>query len=227
MARPIVNSYHHIHQAIGGELLKLEEHARNVDPASRESVGGFAGHLAMLKAIQEAHSHEEEEGFWPLIEQRIPGATASFLFDHEAERRYFDEIEAALAELQSGGDKQDAARRLYRYAVTLSSHLIHHMAKEEAQPYSQFADRLSEQEEAAIIHKVYEDLPAEMLQQAMPWWASYQSPEDIAEEADTLLSYAPPEKARMILSVVTNSLPPEKWSALKGLRSQLVEYRTV
>jgi iron-sulfur cluster repair protein YtfE (RIC family) len=224
----LVNTYHHLHSAIGGELLKLEEHARTVDASSPESVGGFAGHLGMLKMIQDTHSREEEDGFWPLIEAKMPGATASFLFDHEAERRYFGEIESALAELQTGpGDKQDAARRLYRYAVILSSHLIHHMAKEEAQPYSQFADRLSEQEEAAIIHKLYDDLPADLLQQALPWYASYQSPNDLVEEANTLLSYADPDKARMILTVIANSLPPDKWSAVLGLQSRLADYRTV
>lgn len=226
--RPLVTSFHHIHTAIGGELLKLEEHARNVDTSSPESVGGFAGHLGMLKAIQDAHSHEEENGLWPAIEERMPGATASFMFDHEAERRYFGEIQSALRELQGdSSDKQDAAKRMYRYCVALSSHLIHHMEKEEVQPYSQFADRLSNEEEAAIIRATYDNLPPEMLQQAMPWWASYQSPEDLADAGDILLSAAEPNKARMVLNAALNSLPPEKWSAVKGLRPQLAEYRTV
>ena len=43
MARPLVNSFHYIHTAIGGELQKLEEHALSVDPNSPESIGGFAG----------------------------------------------------------------------------------------------------------------------------------------------------------------------------------------
>ncbi|MPZ48391.1 MAG: hypothetical protein GEU75_03605 [Dehalococcoidia bacterium] len=225
MTRPLVGSFHHIHTAIGGELLKLEEHARMVDPSNAESVGGFAGHLGMLEAIQETHSHEEENALWPKIEAKLPGATASFLFDHEAERRYFVEIKAALGEVQAGGDKQAAAARLYRTCVALSAHLTHHMAKEEAQPYSQFADAMTPEEEAKVIYGIYEGLPEEMVTQAMPWFASYQSPADIVDEAETLLTMARPEKARLMLNAVVKSLPPEKWAELEKLKPSLAEFR--
>jgi iron-sulfur cluster repair protein YtfE (RIC family) len=223
----MVNSYHYIHNAIGGELLKLEEHARTIDPSNPESVGGFAGHLGMLTGIQDSHSHEEENGVWPLIEAKIPGLTNSFLFDHEGERKYIAEIRSALGELQQGnGDKEASKARLYRNTVALSSHLIHHMAKEEAQLYSAFADKMTEAEEGQLIHEVYQGLPNELIVQAMPWWASYQSPEGIVEEAATLRRWADPEKARLILSTVANSLPPEKWSAVEKLEPQLAEYRS-
>ena len=181
----------------------------------------------MLEAIQEAHSHEEENGLGPMIEARIPGATAGFLFDHEAERGYLAEMKAALAELQqSSGDKKEASGRVYRTAVALSAHLIHHMAKEEAQPYAQFADKLSEQEESKIIYDVYEGLPEELVVQAMPWWASYQSPQDIVDEAETLLTMARPEKARLVVGTVLKSLPPQKWAEVEKLKPDLAQLRT-
>jgi hemerythrin-like domain-containing protein len=224
--RPLVSSYRHIHKAIGGELLKLEAHARSVDPNNPESVGGFAGHLGMFTGIQDAHSHEEEQGVWPQIESKLPGLTQTFLFDHEGERKYVADIKSALAELQrGGGDKQDAAARLYRSTVALASHLIHHMAKEEALLYVPFADRLSEQEESKIVYDTYEGLPEEMVVQAMPWWASYQTPEDIVQAAGILERHARPEKARLVTGAVVNSLPPERWAEVQRLGPQLAEFR--
>jgi DUF438 domain-containing protein len=223
--RPIVGSYYHIHTAISGELLKLEAHAKSLDPNNAEAVGGFAGHFGMLSAIQEAHSHEEEEGIWPEIEKRLPGLTRTFLFDHEGEREYMAEIKSALGMLQGSGDKGEAADRLYRNAVALASHLIHHMAKENELLYAPFADQLSDQEESKIVYEAYEGLPDAMIMQAMPWWASYQTPQDIADEAKTLLERARPEKARLVLGVVVKSLPPEKWTELEKLKPELSEYR--
>ena len=180
----------------------------------------------MLTMIQDTHSHEEESNFWPQIEAKMPGAMASFQFDHDGERKYVAEVKSALEQLQQGsGDKQDAAKRLYRNTVALSSHLIHHMAKEEAQPYSQFADAISPEEETQIIHGVYEALPAEVLGQAMPWWASYQTPEGIVDETDTMIRAASPEKARLVVSTIIKSLPPEKWSEVEKLRPELAQYR--
>ena len=226
MTRPMVGMFHHIHKAIGGELLKLEEHARTVDPGNPESVAGFAGHFGMLGMIQDTHSHEEESGLWPQIETRLAGITSGFLADHETERSYTGEIKSALAELQSGGaDKQAAAQRLYRYAVALSSHLTNHMVKEEALLYTPYADVLTAAEEARAIYEAYEGLPEEVVVQAMPWWASYQSPEDIIEEAETLLNAVRPEKARLIIGTVIRSLPPEKWAAVEKLKPSLVEFR--
>ena len=226
MARPLVSTYRSIHAAIGGELLKLEAHAQSVDPNNAESVGGFASHLGMLDAIQDAHSHEEEDGLWPQIEARLPGITSTFLFDHEGEREYMAEIKSALGELQQGsGDKKDATARLYRYAVALSAHLIHHMSKEEALLYTPFADKLSEQEESKIIYDLYEDLPEDLVVQAMPWEASYQDAEAIAEDSDILLKMVRPEKASLIIKAIVNSLPPEKWGEVEKLRPNLATYR--
>ena len=226
MVRPLVSTYQSIHTAIGGELLKLEAHAQSVDPNSAESVGGFASHLAMLEEIQEAHSHEEEQGLWPQIEARLPGITATFLFDHEGERDYMSQIQAALGELQQGsGDKKDAAARLYRYAVALSAHLIHHMSKEEALLYTPFADKVSEQEESKIIYDLYEDLPEDLVVEAVPWEASYQDAEAIAEDSDILLKMVRPEKASLIIKAIVNSLPPEKWGEVEKLRPNLATYR--
>jgi hemerythrin-like domain-containing protein len=223
--RPIVGSYYHIHTAISGELLKLEAHAKSLNPNNAEAIGGFAGHFGMLSAIQEAHSHEEEEGVWPEIEKRLPGLTSTFLFDHEGERKYMAEIKSALETLQGGGDKGDATDRLYRNTVALASHLIHHMAKENELLYTPFADKLSEQEESRIVFDAYESLPDELVVQAMPWWASYQSAQDIADEARTLLEHARPEKAKLVLGVVLGSLPPEKRADVEKLKPELAEYR--
>jgi hypothetical protein len=232
LPRPLVNSFHGIHTAIGGELLKLEAHARSVDPNSPESVGGFVGHFGMLSMIQEGHSHEEENGVWPRIETRIPGLPATFLFDHEGERKYMADIQTALGELQgSGGDKADASARLYRNTVALSAHLIHHMAKEEALLYGPFADKLSEEEEWQIISAVYAGLLSqpnadELMKQALPWLVSYQTPEEIATESDTMLRAIDGRKVGFVLGIIVNGLPLEKWAELQKLRPQLAEYRT-
>jgi hemerythrin-like domain-containing protein len=226
MGRPILNSFHRIHNAIKGELSNLEMHAKSLDPNSPESVGGFAGHFSFIVGtVQEAHSHEEENTLWPEIEALNPGLMVTFKADHEAERAYVAEIKTNLEKLQGASDKEAAAAGVYRNTVALVSHLHHHMNKEEAIPYSTFSDQLDDDKEFVLIGKILGGLPEEMLPMAMPWWASFQTPEDIADEHETTLKALGPEKAAKFAGPIVNSLSPEKWDAVLKLNPSLAPFR--
>ena len=138
---PILSQYNHIHKAMGGELLKVEEQAAALDPNNPESVAALVGHLGMIRAILDVHAHAEEDGAWPMIEAKFPGLTRPYLLDHDYERSLFASIDTELANLQQPtGDKAAAGKRLY------------HMSKEEAHPLHDL-HRIAEQRRGAADYR--------------------------------------------------------------------------
>jgi hemerythrin-like domain-containing protein len=224
--RALVREFNHIHKAIRGELLKLEDHAGAVDPNDAGSVAGFAQHFGMVDNIQTAHSHEEENGLWPRIEAKHPGLLAAFPMDHEAEREYMAEIKQTLGKLQGGQakpeEKQALARRLYRYSVALSSHLSHHMNKEETLPYPTFAEGLTEQEEDGMIAAVLNGLPEEMMPMAIPWKTSYLTDEEVVEEFDHYVRILSTQKVKAFFGPIATM--PDRWASLTKMRPAMAQY---
>jgi hemerythrin-like domain-containing protein len=227
MARPILNSFNRIHKAIKGELLKLEQQARAISADDAQSVSAFTATFGFVENIQAAHSHEEEETVWPEVEARNPGMMATFRADHEAEHVFMDDIKANLSRLQGAGDgnTDDATAGIYRNTVALVSHLHHHMTKEEAIPYTTLADQMDDKDEFVLIGRILDGLPEELVVAVMPWWASYQTPEDIVDEHKTTLAALGPEKAAVFGNTIINSLPPDKWEAVRSIDPDLAQFR--
>jgi hypothetical protein len=226
LARPIMSQYRHIHTALGGEMLKVEQHAASLDPNDPAAVGAFVGHLRMIRGILDIHAHEEENGAWPMIEARLPGITHPYLLDHEQERALFAEIDADLAALQQGAarDRNEIGRRLYRNVVAVVSHLTHHMSKEELHPYAAFVETLSPDEELQIITAVLNGIPDQALAMAMPWQASFLTDEELIDDIDVYLQTLGPEKQSSFIAPLAKGLPAERWQKLVTARPQIAGF---
>jgi hypothetical protein len=226
--RPIQAQYSHIHRALGGEMLKVEAQAQDLDPRSPESVGALVGHLGMIRMILDIHAREEDNNVYPMIEERLPGITATFTLDHEHERELFAAIDEDIAALQSGSapDPEATGRHLYRNIVAVTSHLIAHMDKEEAYPYTKFTELLSDEEEMVIVGEVLNSIPDQALAMGMPWQAGFLSDEEVLGNIDLYLKVLGPEKQRAFIGPLANGLPPERWQSFVQQKPELAAFQS-
>lgn len=123
-------------------LLRDLDRARQVLAASPRPTGGqrraLGGHLAWMMDFLHAHHRSEDEGLWPLLVQRNPGAAAlvaSLERDHQRISPAADAVAAAARAYGTSSD--DAASQSLALAVgqlddVLTPHL--HREVEEAMP---------------------------------------------------------------------------------------------
>jgi len=216
----------HIHRAIGGEMLKVEEQASHLDVSSPESLQALVGHLGMVRNILDIHANEEDRNIFPMVDAAIPGITAAYSLDHEHEHELFAVIDADIAALQSNtaADRAATGKRLYRNIVAVTSHLINHMAKEEAHPYARYVDLLTEEQELDMVGHVLNAIPEQALAMSMPWQASFLTNEEVLGNLELYMRILGPEKQRAFISPLARGLPAERWQSLTEANPALTAF---
>lgn len=223
--QPLVILYNHIHKALSGELDNLEAHARSLNPDRPEEMGAFAEHLGMIEGLLHVHSQEEEGVLWPEIEKQMPSLTRPYELDHEADDEVFARIHSHLEKLQQQSpDRASAQVSLARDTGVLAEQVRLHIRKEEEHVYAPFADRISRDEQMDISRRILSNLPAEILPQAMPWLASFLTPEEVAEGFALYVEAVGPERGRLFITPLPNGMPPEKWQEVLKHAPQLTSY---
>lgn len=133
MPRPM-QMYVYIHDAILRDVADFEEAARDLDRDDRDAIEGFAESVRTFHRRVKIHEHTEEAVLFPALNDRFEFVAESYAFDHEDfEPNVFATMDTALTDIErapAGGERRDAAVRLYREAVSLREHMRLHIAKE-------------------------------------------------------------------------------------------------
>ena len=223
--QPLATMFNHIHKALTGELDNVEAHARSLNPDRPGEVEAFAGHFGMLEGILEVHAHEEENAVWPEIDKQMPLVLQAYELDHEADKEVFARIHAYVEKLQQQSpDRASVQASLARDCGVLAEQSKLHMRKEEEHLYGPFAEGISREEQMAISQRLLNNLPEELLPQAMPWLASFLSAEEVAEGFSLYLEAVGPERARLFVAPIASGMPPEKWQQVIQRAPELASY---
>jgi hypothetical protein len=223
--QPFVTLYNHIHKALGGELDNVEAHARSLNPDRSEEIAGFAAHFGMIEGLLEVHSHEEENAVWPEIDKRMPLVLQAYELDHEADKEVFARIHSHIERLQQQSlDHTSAQASLARDCSVLAEQSKLHMRKEEEHVYGPFADSISREEQMEIGRRVLNNLPEDLLPQAMPWLAGFLTAEEVAEGFSLYVEAVGPERAHLFVAPIATGLPPEKWQQVLQRAPELAQY---
>jgi hypothetical protein len=98
------------------------------------------------------------------------------------------------------------------------------MRKEEEHVYGPFADSISREEQMEIGRRVLDNLPEDLLPQAMPWLAGFLTAEEVAEGFSLYVEAVGPERAHLFVAPIAIGLPPEKWQQVLQRTPELAQY---
>lgn len=84
------------HEAIRAGLNHLEELNSNLSPATAPKLKAAFGEV---KRVIELHANQEDNAFYPPLEEKRPNITHAFTEEHEAEHRAFDRLSRQMEDL--------------------------------------------------------------------------------------------------------------------------------
>ena len=88
------------HEAIRAGLNHLEELNANLSPATAPKLKAAFGEV---KRVIELHANQEDNAFYPPLEEKRPNVTHAFTEEHEAEHRAFDRLSRQMENLPEDG----------------------------------------------------------------------------------------------------------------------------
>ena len=195
----VADNFIHIHGALIRDLAGIIDGG---EPLFFESFPRFSRILA-------AHTQLEEELFFPALEERAPGSSASTEAPHR-------EIEEHLAQLVAWAEGIDAPapsivqERLVRFQRELQGHLV----EERRVVMPAMMENFSAEELWALDGRIMEFCSPEFMQEMMPWWFIHMSLGGRVAVAGNLVIGVDPDFVPVLAQWIASGLDPDAWREL-------------
>lgn len=115
-----------VHNALRRDLQRARVVLTQVPPPDARQRAALAGHLEWMMAFLEAHHRSEDDGLYPLVRERDPGAAAlldDMARDHAAVATAVEKVEAALDAYAERGEREPLVGAIDDLADALVPHL--------------------------------------------------------------------------------------------------------
>ena len=111
------------HEAIRSGINNLEEITQNLSP---DTIGPLQENFAALKRVIELHANQEDQVFYPPLEERHPKLTHAFSEEHEAEHQAFSRLSTLIDALNGEGpDLGTIKTAMEDWIKQHRAHLVH------------------------------------------------------------------------------------------------------
>jgi len=122
---------------------------------------GVLDRLHITGEILDYHAKGEEEAVFPAVDKVAPLVARAYFWDH----RELDTMVARLEAMRAAPDALVAARA----TAALSAHLRIHLNKEDAHLYPILRERMTEDEQAAVVGLMSKSVPPDKFPTAVRW----------------------------------------------------------
>ncbi len=111
------------HEAIRAGLNNLEALNSNLSPATAPQLKTAFGEV---KRVIELHAHQEDNAFYPPLEEKRPNITHAFSEEHEAGHRAFERLSRQIENLPEGGSGlEEIQASMKDWIAQHRAHLVH------------------------------------------------------------------------------------------------------
>ena len=111
------------HEAIRAGLNNLEELSNNLSPATVPTLKTAFGEV---KRVIELHANQEDNAFYPPLEEKRPNVTHAFSEEHEAEHRAFERLTRQMENLEENdADLTEIQLSMKDWIAQHRAHLVH------------------------------------------------------------------------------------------------------
>lgn len=111
------------HEAIRAGLNQLEEQSSDLSPATVPQLKATFGEV---KRVIELHANQEDNAFYPPLEEKRPNITHAFTEEHEAEHRAFERLSNQMDKLtEEASSLVEIQRSLQEWIAQHRAHLVH------------------------------------------------------------------------------------------------------
>lgn len=181
LADIIVHGFHNafrkdIYQ-IDSEILRIGHSGGDITP--------LFDRLQTFAEFLDYHARGEEAAIFPAFDKLTPSVVQTYLLDH----RELDNMTYELEQIHKSPDFLAATRA----TAVLQSHLRIHLDKEDAYIYPVLGQRLTDDDQAAIINTMASKLPPEKFATAIQWLFPLLNLEDQVLVVKAWSSLMPPQ----------------------------------
>jgi hypothetical protein len=205
-----------VHKGLRRGLLGLALKIGQVDWADEAEVKLVGGEFATLLHFLREHAANEDDIQFPLLEERVPGATAREQEDHRKLEKELDQLEKDLAQTLQSPDRLAPGYRLYMGFNRFLSGYLAHMDREENEVTGAFYRHFTDDEIEAGFKKIIARTPPADVAMML----GYMLPAMNGEERFTFLykmgATAPPEVFGKVKGLAQKALVPKDWEKLSS-----------
>ncbi|KAF7806148.1 zinc finger protein BRUTUS-like [Senna tora] len=187
------------HRALRGELNELRRLAetsslQNVSH-SRELILKLHRRFEFFKLALKYHCVAEDEVIFPALDVHVKNVVCTYSLEHNCTEDLFTSIFHYLDELMNPNENLSEMFQELIYCMgILKTTMFQHMLKEEEQVFPLLMQKFSTKEQALLVWQFICSVPIMLLQQVLPWMASFLSADKQAELRQCLNEIAPMEK---------------------------------
>ncbi len=195
----------------------LEQASGRTDYANDQQVGALTGQFQGLHGLLGSHIEDEDELIFPVLDQRAKHVVPNYNADHVGDREHLHKLNGLIMGLPKTPAAQRAAvgKQVYREAVAVHATGSLHMEKEEQILYPLFNAHTSDDEQWAILKKVYEKIPVEMIPMAAPGLMGMLNQEEREEELRSFMKAMPPASFKVLVEHAPKGMSPAEWQELR------------
>lgn len=111
------------HEAIRAGLNNLEAINNNLSPETAPQLKAAFGEV---KRVIELHANQEDNAFYPPLEEKRPNITHAFTEEHEAEHRAFDRLSRQMENLpEDAAGLAEVQKAMQDWIAQHRAHLVH------------------------------------------------------------------------------------------------------
>ncbi|GAB0493316.1 hypothetical protein MMPV_004596 [Pyropia vietnamensis] len=152
--------------------------------ANPREVSALAERVSFLRRMVAEHSKAEDNVVLPKLEERVHGLVEKYSNEHVVERGLFERLSALFVRLEclpSAVESERLVQSIREVTRALRDSMVAHLAEEEAQLWPLLVTHFTKDEAAEIVARIFGTMPAEHLQEMLPWMVRVLSASEQAE----------------------------------------------
>ncbi|XP_061358857.1 zinc finger protein BRUTUS-like At1g18910 [Gastrolobium bilobum] len=189
------------HKALRSELDQLRDLAETASLEDetrrcRELILKLRRRFEFLKLALKYHCAAEDEVIFLALDIHVKNVVGTFSLEHNSTNDLFDSIFNVLDKLMDPGENISKLFQELVFCIgILQTSIYQHMLKEEEQVFPLLMQKLSTKEQASLVWQFMCSVPIMLLEEVLPWMASFLSADKQVEFTQCLNEIAPMEKA--------------------------------
>ena len=216
MAGPMDGIYY-IHGAIRDDTQHFQDASGALGSADAGKVESFEQRYRFFCEAVKVHEESEESFIFSVLGAKVPHSGETYTMDHRANDAALAKIDDALSALRKAagaGERAVLALQLTAEATALNTLMSHHLSKEEQQLLPVLDAHFSMEEQGAMVEKIGQHVPPEMMMQMFPWMFKAQ---DLAGREGMLRMFKqemPPQVIGPAFQAIKEAIPADEWAQM-------------
>lgn len=206
-----------IHKALRKEIDGLEEAAGQLVPEDEASAARLADRFRFFQETVASHAAGEEDALFPAMDARIYPVSTTYVMEHQAEERFYDEILRLLESFTGTKEESErvrTVRRVNRLAIAANATLTLHIQKEEQHLVPLVEAHFSIEEQGEIVSRSVAHFGPEQMQRVLPWMMMALTADEQDAYLGMMMRATPREAFRQMARWISEGVSSSQWEEM-------------